>query len=211
MADDSKLEDFDDFDEDEFLAEWDEADRQAATVLREAIPDVLDSEPPMGDVSRVAEQLRAEIAAKTREGRYFANACGWTEPPDVPLALWLQAAGSTISPWDDPGTDPELQADVFSMGHADWLALIVGLVRRGVGAELDAEQVVDDLLEMPEVNVDVPPERDEYALTVEVLAPLWQALEAIDDDRRLTPLGRWGLPRALYLAWSTSDMSAADV
>lgn len=96
------------------------------------------------------------------------------------------------------------------MEHADWLALIGGLARRGVGAELDADQVQNDLVTMPEIDVTVRHEHGEYDLAVEVLAPLWQAIGAIDDDLRLTPLGWWGLPRAMHLEWSTSGVTSAD-
>jgi len=204
MADDDPSDLPDDFDEDAFLAEWAAADQHAATVLREALPDVLDGEPPMADVERAAEVVRAEIAAGSPSGRFLTNAAGWTEPPDIPLQLWLQATGSTISPWDDPGIEPELQAEVFSMQHAEWLGLIVGLVRRGVGADLTAERMVEDMLVLPEIDLGEAPDPDEYSVVIEVLAPLWHTLGIVDDDRRLTPLGRWGLPRALFLAWSTS-------
>ncbi|CAI9417680.1 SEC-C domain-containing protein [Nocardioides sp. T2.26MG-1] len=211
MADDTDAEDlFAGFDEDAFLAEWEEVDRQAADVLQSAVPDVFAGEPPMEDVARAAERIRAAVATQTDEGRYFSNACGWDTPPDLDLALWLQAAGSTISPWDDPGTDPELQASVLAMEHADWLAMIVGLVRRGVGSELDAGQVVDDLAAMPEIETDELPEEGDFRLVVEVLAPLWQALGAVDADRRLTALGWWGLPRALHLVWSGDELERSE-
>jgi len=34
---------------------------------------------------------------------------------------------------------------------------------------------------------------------------LWQALGAIDDRDRLTPLGWWGLPEAMRIVWTPSD------
>jgi hypothetical protein len=43
-----------------------------------------------------------------------------------------------------------------------------------------------------------------YVGAVEVLAPLWDALGALDDERRLTELGWWGLPQALHRIWSGS-------
>jgi hypothetical protein len=50
---------------------------------------------------------------------------------------------------------------------------------------------------------------DEDDLTLESLfAPvtaLWQALGAIDDEDRLTPLGWWGLPEAMLRVWAPSS------
>jgi hypothetical protein len=37
--------------------------------------------------------------------------------------------------------------------------------------------------------------------------PTWEAVGAVDGDRRLTALGAWGLPRALVRAWD-SDLDA---
>ncbi|WP_296607549.1 SEC-C domain-containing protein [Nocardioides sp.] len=212
MAGDRDL-DLDALDDEEYLRAWAAADRRAADVLAQAIPDVLASDPPMDELAPAAERVRSAVAARTEEGRYFETACGWAAPPDLDGALWLQAAGSTISPWEDPDTDPELQAAVFSLEYADWLALIVGLVRRGVGAELSAELMVEDLEAMPEIEIDELPEESDLDLALEILVPLWQVLGALDAGRRLTALGRWGLPRALHLVWSTSgddDTSSDD-
>ncbi len=37
---------------------------------------------------------------------------------------------------------------------------------------------------------------------------LWQALGAIDDHERLTPLGWWGLPEAMRIVWAPAEGSA---
>jgi hypothetical protein len=50
---------------------------------------------------------------------------------------------------------------------------------------------------------------DEDDLTLESLflpvTSLWQALGAIDDEDRLTPLGWWGLPEAMLRVWAPSS------
>jgi hypothetical protein len=35
------------------------------------------------------------------------------------------------------------------------------------------------------------------------VVPTWEAVGAVDADRRLTALGAWGLPRALARAWGS--------
>lgn len=116
---------------------------------------------------------------------------------------WLREVAETISPTDDPGLPAEEQASVYSLEHADWLAIVVGLARRGVGATFSDEDVVRDLAGMDEVD-GAGAEDGEYVLPVEVLAPQWQALGVLDEDRGLTPAGQWALPRALHAIWSTS-------
>jgi hypothetical protein len=36
------------------------------------------------------------------------------------------------------------------------------------------------------------------------VASLWQVLGAVDDDERLTALGWWGLPEAMFRVWTPS-------
>lgn len=123
---------------------------------------------------------------------------GVTDP-----AAWLRAVAETISPTDDPDWPAEEAASVFSLEHADWLAFVIGLARRGVGAEFTAVGAARDVEEMDEID-GAGAEADDYVMPVEVLAPLWQDLGVLDDDRCLTAAGAWGLPRALHAIWNAS-------
>jgi hypothetical protein len=146
--------------------------------------------------------------------RYAARVLAAAWPPaleDVPAPAGVtdpdalvHAVAETISPSGDPGLPIEEQASVYSLEHADWLALVVGLVRRGVGATFSAEEAVRDLDAMDEVDGAGVGE-DEYVMPVEVLAPQWQQLGVLDADRGLTPAGEWSLPRALFSVWSQSE------
>lgn len=172
MGDDTTGWDFDDAELEEIEAAWAEADRVAAEVLYAAWPALLDEAP-------------------APDGRGDET--------------WLNAVADTISPFDDPGTQIEEQSSVMALTHADWLAFVLGLVRRGVGAEFTAEHAMHDLATLEEIEGDPVDEDDvlpTYAMAVEVLAPVWQSLDVLDEDRRLTPLGEWGLPRALHRIWS---------
>jgi hypothetical protein len=52
-----------------------------------------------------------------------------------------------------------------------------------------------------------PTTPDLLELAFEAVCPIWEAVDAVDADRRLTALGAWGLPRALVRAWG-SDLDA---
>jgi hypothetical protein len=195
---------FDLDDDDEFLAAWDEADREAASVLREACPEVLGEPAPADEFERAARELREGLTAKQPAFRYFLSACGWQAAmPDDPEVLWVDAAASTVSPVNDPGTDADEQASVFSLEHADWVGMVTGLVRRGVGAPFDAESAERYIEECPEVEGEPADEGETAVLAsaVAVLVPLWQVLGILDEGEQLTALGRWGLPRAVLAAW----------
>ena len=56
----------------------------------------------------------------------------------------------------------------------------------------------------PEIDLtDSDPDGDVIlASGLETVVTLWEALGAVDPDRRLTRLGLWGLPEALRVAWT---------
>lgn len=195
-----------DDDEGELLKQRDAVDRRAGDVLASACADALSSDPPEADLASGAARIRTAVAAGDARGRYLALACGWGDVPEDDEVLWLAAAMATFSASDDPGGDLAAQASVMALDHVDWLAIVLGLVRREVGGVLDAEHVAADAMSLPEIHSGgAVTTSDVYELPVEVLAPLWQLLGALDDHRRLTSLGWWGLPRALRSVWARGD------
>jgi hypothetical protein len=81
---------------------------------------------------------------------------------------------------------------------------VIGLVRGGVGQSAEPEELIRLIETCPEVEAQEadPDEHVILAAAFETVVNLWEALGAVDADRRLTPLGRWGLPEALRLAWT---------
>jgi hypothetical protein len=218
MADDEDWM-FVDEDEEAFFAAWDEADREAAEVLAEACAAEMHSPPPRAVLDEAAARLRAGLERGAWPFDYWQRACGWDQDaPDDDVTLWVGALAATISPPEDPGTDVEGQSAVAALFHADWLGLVVGLVRRGVGAECSPEAAQRDIATLPEIEIedDVDDPDGELAvlsMAITILSPLWQALGVIDDDGRLTALGRWGLPHGLLVTWSgpmVADAAEAD-
>ncbi len=213
MADDTDDWLYDD-DEDAWLAEWEEADRQAAEVLREACPVELGTPVPTQAVGRAASALRDGLARGRWPYDYFVNACGWeNDAPDDDVELWLSALASSMSPPNDPGIDVEEASAVGALVHADWLGMVVGLVRRGAGAEFSAEAAQRDIDTLPELEGEIEDPDGAFgvlSMAVTTLTPLWQALGVLDDDESLTELGRWGLPHALLVTWSVPDDAESE-
>jgi hypothetical protein len=194
-----------DFDEDEFLKEWEVAEAHAVEVLRYALAPVLGKRPPASALSAAAGQLRVGIRAGRWPYRHMGRAAGWgrLELPEDDVDLWLGAAGGLISPREDTGLGEEEEGTIMSLDFADWLGAIIGLVRGGLGKSAWPEDLVRYIDECPEVEGSVDPA--DVALiegAFEAVIPAWQAAGALDGDRRLTAMGRWGLPRALAWAWN---------
>ncbi|NYG58595.1 hypothetical protein BJ980_001518 [Nocardioides daedukensis] len=182
-------------------------DAQAASLLAQAWPDLLSDQAPPAVIETVAERIRVGIGSWP--GDYFAPEFAEGLPPHADAReVWIDCAASTISPLDDPseerGLDVEESALLASTVHADWLALVLGVVRRGVGAELTGTRAVADLLAMDELEgevEDLDALESHFSSLVSMMMPRWQALGALDEQGRLSELGLWGLPRALHVVW----------
>jgi hypothetical protein len=197
------LGDFDD--EDEFLAAWDQAEADAVDLLRRALPELVDAKPPPGALTAAADSLRAGIRSGRWPYEHARRAAGFKTNvlPKSNLEVWLGAVGGLISMREESGLGAEEESTLMAAEHADWLGAIVGLVRAGEGASAEPEVLVAYVNSCPEVDGGIDQDEASLAETAfELVLPAWEAAGAVDSDRRLTALGRWGLARALAWAWN---------
>lgn len=152
----------------------------------------------------------------SEEDKEFARAMEWVEDEDD-LAFGGPGAGADDSGDDEPDEMSAAMSAVCALDHDDWLAVMTALVSGGPGtaaSAADLARYVRDYEpgEPDEFAGDADTDDDEYdddfdELSIEGLflhvTALWNVLGAIDDDDRLTPLGWWGLPEAMYRAWSS--------
>lgn len=238
--------------DEEFLAEWDEAEAEALSKLREVIEEVGERPLPAKQLREACVLIRSALGRPGWPGVLLA-ACGGVDPQNLPAddaELWLRLAAGIVSPAADlPNQDEAQDSDekeldedgqaivaLCSLQHIDWLAAVSTLAQGGPGTpagdddlagyvndyELDDDDDVPwddddadnigadsdlgsfDLEEEPgrDYDFDLFEKQDAVeGLFIHVTA-LWRVLGAIDDDRRLTRLGWWGLPEALQRAWT---------
>jgi hypothetical protein len=189
---------------DRIVEELEAEQAHALSVLREALPTEALPPLPRHELTQACVRLRAGLEAKHWPYDLIASAAalGATVPEDD-VELWLRAAAALISPREEPGLEAEEEATLYSLEDADWLGAVVGVVRAGVGASAEPIAFVRYIAECPEVESS-PQDLDEDLFVetgFELVLPTWEAVAAVDENRRLTPLGAWGLPRALALAW----------
>jgi hypothetical protein len=189
--------------DEEFLAQWEQAEAEAVEVLRQALPPQARPPLPAGDLAAACRRLRAGLGRHDPALEAIRRAAGLEPPlPADDAVLWLAAAGALIAMRGPSGLDPELEAAVMALELADWVGAVVGLVRGGVGANAEPAALVAAINDCPEVEGTVDPDdADLVELAFEVVLPTWEAIDAVDADRRLTELGAWGLPGALARAW----------
>ncbi|MGH3086500.1 MAG: hypothetical protein ACRDSJ_04185 [Rubrobacteraceae bacterium] len=191
-----------DFDE-EFLAAMEAEEEAAVEILRGALPELHGVEPPSAELAAAASNIRAGLDGDEWPYGYMMGAAGWDEPPADDVELWLGAVGGFVSIRADTGMEIEEEAAIMALELADWLVAVIGLARAGVGASASPEALVSYINACPEVEGEIDFEDAVVVETAfELALPAWEAAGALDDRRRLTALGKWGLPRALAWAWN---------
>jgi hypothetical protein len=198
---------FDEAELDALMAEEEEADRQAAQLLREALADWRGVAVPP-DLAAAAERARDGLAGGAQPFAWVRAAAGLGDSlPADDAELIVAAVEATISPREETGLDAEEESLLLTLERADWLGAVVELVRAGPGASGRPDDLVAAIHRCPEVAVapDVDPDDDALTEAVfELVTEAWVALGLLDRRERLTPLGAWALPRGLARAWGSN-------
>ena len=193
-----------DFDAEGFLNEWQEADRAAVDLLREALPDVVAAQVPEEALAEAAKHIRTHLTEWPH--RHLAAAADWgKQPPADDETLWIQAAGALVSMNGESGLGSHEETSLMTLQHGDWAGAVIGLARTGVGTRAWAEDLFQLADKCPEIEGSYEADdREPIEFAFGLMVPVWEAVGALDEHRRLTPLGHWGLPRALAWAWDGS-------
>ncbi|TKK88220.1 hypothetical protein FDA94_15050 [Herbidospora galbida] len=206
----------------ELYAAWDEEEAYALQELRRALDDLPEPPFPAGDLKAAADRLRRSLVSPGFPGNVLRACAGLDEDrlPDADEDLWLRVAAGIAAPISDLpdeedaarffDLDGELShedsvlASLCAIHHADWLAATVALTRYGPGVLASPERIArfiadsEDLVSEP----DDPEELEATEMLFTSVTPLWAHLGIVDKAEVLTPLGWWGLPKALEKAWS---------
>jgi hypothetical protein len=207
--------DIDDHELDQLIADWEAVDRQAGRVLRDALGEHRGALIPDGEPDAISSRIRDGLAADVYPVDWIGRAAGLDReaPPDDGTELLLRCIAATISPREETGLDPEEEAMLSSIEHADWIGAIVSAVRAGPGADASPRSLVAGIAVCPEVEPGPVGDFDDDVALLEaafsILAVPWRVLGMIDREERLTALGVWALPRSLARAWG-SDFDAED-
>jgi hypothetical protein len=207
--------DLDDAELDQLIADWEAVDRQAARVLREALDEHRGVRMSPGEPGAISPRIRDGLAAGAYPFDWIGRAAGFDREalPGDGTELLLICTAATISPREETGLDPEEEAMLSSIEHADWLGAIVSAVRAGPGADASPRSLVAGIAACPEVEPGPGEDRDDDVAFLEaafsILAVPWRSLGMVDREERLTALGIWTLPRSLARAWG-SDFDAED-
>jgi hypothetical protein len=194
---------FSDEEDEELIQQWEEAERECVDVLQAALPEVRAAVPPESALRHAAARIRQGVVQDEYPYPQLAAGAGWDNAlPADDHELWLGATGALTSLRMHSGLDVEIEAGLASLELADWVGAVIGLVRAGVGTVAEPEDLVRYIDECPEIDGETDPDDAIHVESVfYAVTSGWRATGALDREDRLTPLGWWGLPRALGWAW----------
>jgi hypothetical protein len=208
--------------DDEFLAEWAEAEADALAELRDNLSELPQRPVPEADLHGASTRLRTVLrGGQPVWPRDLLTACaglGEAELPHDDAELWLEVAAGIVEPADelasdqasDAGLAPEDLSDdeeamvaLCALDHYDWLAVSTALARGGPGTPASADDLARFVGEYDPDEVD--DQADAAAGMFLHVVGLWRVIGAVDDDDTLTQLGWWGIPEAVQRAWELQE------
>ncbi len=201
---DEEAEDVLDVDDDE--DSWEESSGAWEVVARALEGVEQDSDP--ADLTAAAERLRSDAGQGLGAVLWSAAGLDPGEPPVDDEDLWVQlAAGVVIGDPELAGAEGALDEAAIeawnALEPADWAGAVIELVRSGPGTAAAPDDLVELIQRCPEVESEdlSADDREQIRAGLAVVVDLWRELGALDEQSALTPLGWWGLPRALQRAW----------
>jgi hypothetical protein len=213
--------------DEELFAAWDEEEAFALAELRRIVAELpKPPELPAVELRRAGTRLRELLGLPGYPANVLRACAGLDDRPmpDDDGELWLAVAAGIAGPISDlseagdsleefADLDGDLShedsvlANLCAIQHADWLAAVAALTRLGPGVLASPERLARLIAESEDIDID-DQDADDLDATERLFVPvvtLWGYLGVVDTDDVLTPLGWWGLPKALERAWSPSD------
>ncbi|MEV7967456.1 hypothetical protein AB0O34_15950 [Sphaerisporangium sp. NPDC088356] len=203
------------------FASWDEEEAFALSELHRVLADLPEPPCPEDDLETAVLRLRAVLAEPGYPGSVLKACAGLDDGPfpESDTELWLMVAAGIASPVSDLQDEDEHQfwdlegelsqedaalAAICTIHHADWLAAVIALARRGPGVLASPERIARFVAESEDIDVEMddPEDLETTEALFTSVTPLWQRLGIVDEKAILTPLGWWGLPKALERAWA---------
>lgn len=177
-------------------------DNYAREVLTRALGEL--AAPAAEGVEAAARRLRSAATHDDPLAQWLAASVGPVDLDEADLDVVLAALAAPVAPADLGPLDADAREAVLDLEWADWLGVVIGLVREGSGASVDPDALVDKINRCPEVTSTVPKkDRPRVAWALAVCTDPWSSLGLVVDGE-LTEFGIALLPAALDRAWDGS-------
>jgi len=157
--------------------------------------------------STAAATLREAASVDDDLAQWLAASVGPVDLDANDRSVVLAALAATVAPQRlEPLTSRSQQA-VVDLEFADWLGVVIGLVRAGPNTSAEPDALVDLVNRCPEVTTTIPKaDRARVAWALAVVTEGWEPL-GITTDGAVTAFGAAVLPAALREAWEPPPAS----
>ncbi len=153
------------------------------------------------EYATAAAVLRDAAAIDGEAAQWLAASVGPVDLLDDDESVALSALAAVVAPQRLEPLSPQARNAVLELEWADWLGVVIGLVRAGPGTPADPDHLVDLINRCPEVTSTIPKkDRPRVAWALAVCTELWSATGVVSNGA-LTDFGVAALPSALDLAW----------
>ena len=171
--------------------------RWARSVVGQALGSVT-----VPDCAEPARVLRGAAAVDGPLAQWLAASRGPVDLDDDDAAVVRAALAATVAPATVAPLTPEARDAVGVLEYADWLGVVIELVRSGPGASIEPDGLVDLINRCPEVASTIPKaDRVRVAWALGVCTEVWEPL-GLSAGGRLTEQGVALLPAMLLEAWA---------
>lgn len=196
-----------------------EDDRYAAELVRSALataaPAGLSPSAPAAPTIRASlEAVVQAFVGRVHDGDpdvLAAMAVAGVSPSDVsgdPETALVRTAGAYLAPVDLSPHPRGEQAPIAALEPADWVGVILGVLRDQGTTPLTGSVAVTYVNRCPEIATSIPArDAESVAWAFDRTLYSWECTGVLDELGLLTPIGRWILPQAVALAWADSSGS----
>lgn len=181
-----------------------EDDRYAAELVQSALRKTLAAEQPAA-VDEALAQFADRVAADDPDALTVFDIAG--ADPSQPLDIdgFIALVGAYLAPASlAPHTDPQFAA-LIELEPADWIGVVLGMSRAGVGTDIDGDALVRFINKAPEITTTIPKaDAPRLAWTFEQMLYSWEVTGVLTSDGAVSDAASWLLPRAAIAAWSNA-------
>lgn len=175
-------------------------DRYAARLIDSALR-LPPAEPAPPAVAAAAQHFARLVADANPDATALMAVAGRPRSKSE-LDQLLVAVGAYLAPVDLSPHRADEQAPIAALEPADWVGVILGLVRGLAPVPLDGAACVQLVNRCPEITTSIP--KHEAALVAwafDRVLYAWERTGVLDEQGALTEAGHWLLPRAAQRRW----------
>lgn len=181
-----------------------ELDQYGADVIRSALRAELAADMPES-VNDALVECRERFERSDPDALTLAEVADWSATGELSASDLVLLAGGYLAPVTLAPHSGAEQQSLVELEVADWIGVVLGLVRAPVGTEVDGSMLVRAINTAPEITTSIPKKHAAaLAWTFETMLYAWEVTGVLRDGA-VGPAAPWILPHAALQAWGADS------